>query len=131
MKYLPCDQIARPTTGVSQALRFRKVCLLASQLLCQQLLLGDVHGGTEKPFENSLFNDGNSHAANIAQLTVRSNNSLCYVAATVLLMHDLNRFSHGGSILRMNDGQILLNRGGPVPRIQAINLVQLVRPIVT
>ena len=27
MNILPCDEIGRPTTGVSQPLRFREVCL--------------------------------------------------------------------------------------------------------
>ena len=32
VEYLPCDQIARPTASVSQALRFREVRLLPPQL---------------------------------------------------------------------------------------------------
>lgn len=111
-------------------MRFCEVGLLPPQLLRQQLLLGDVDGAPAKTFENSLFNDGNSHAANVAQLTVRPNNSLCYVATAVLLIHSLNRFRHGGSVLWMNEVQILLNRWGSVLRVQPKNFVQLVSPIV-
>src|SRR4029077_11670844 len=39
MKILPCDEIGCPTTGVSQLLRFREVCLFPPQFLRQQLLL--------------------------------------------------------------------------------------------
>src|SRR5689334_21545827 len=104
MKYFPCEEIAGPTADVSEALRFCKVGLLPPQLLRQQFLLGDVDGAPAKTLENSLFHDGNSHAANVAQLTVRPNNSLCYVAAAVSLKHRLHRFSHGGSVLWVNDG---------------------------
>src|SRR4029077_3816974 len=76
MKNLPCGEIRCPTADVGKALRFRKVCLFPPQFLCQQLLLGDVHCGTNKSLENSLFHDGESHGANIAQLPVGSNNSL-------------------------------------------------------
>src|SRR5579862_8286622 len=130
MKYFPCDKIAGPTAHVSEALRFCEVGLLPPQLLRQQLLLGDVDGAPAKTFENSLFNDGNSHAANVAQLTVRPNNSPCYVAAAVLLIHDLNRFRHGGSVLWMNEGQILVNRRSSVLWAQPKNFVQFVSPIV-
>src|ERR1700741_2149163 len=131
MKYFPCEEIAGPTADVSEALRFCEVGLLPPQLLRQQLLLGDVDGAPAKTFENSLFNDGNSHAANVAQLPVGPNNSLGYVAARVLLIHDLNRFSHRGSVFWMNEGQILLNRWDAVFRVQPKNFVQFVGPIGT
>src|ERR1700722_10738834 len=131
MKYLLCYQIARPAAEVGQALRFGEVRPLSPQFLGQYLLLGDVDGGAEKPFEDSLFNDWICHAADVAHLAVGPNNSLCYVEAAVLLIHDLNRFRHGGSVLWMNEGQILLNRRGSVLRVQPKNLVQLFSPIMT
>src|ERR1700761_2207395 len=117
MEYLPCDQIARPTATVGQALRFREVCLLPAQLLCQQLLLGDVHSSADKSFENSFFNDGNRHGANVAHLTVGSNNSLDQVVATALLLHDSDGFGHGGSVLWMDEGQVLFDRRCSVLRV--------------
>src|SRR5580700_7998189 len=107
MEYLPRNQIARPAASMSQALRFREVCLFPSQLLSQQLLLGDVHRSTDESFENSLFKDRNSYGANVAQLPVGSNNPLYLVEATVFRLHAFNSFSHGGAVLWMNEGQIL------------------------
>src|SRR5882672_1562366 len=131
MKYLPCNKIACPAADMGQTLRFREICLFASQLLSKQLLLGDVHRSADEPFEDSLFNDGHSHGANVAQLPVRSDYSLHLVEATVFLLHEFNRFSHGGAVLWMYEGQILFNRGCSVLRIQAVDFVQLVSPIVT
>src|ERR1700693_2684633 len=126
MKIPPGDEIGRPTARVSQPLRFREVCLFPPQLPCQHLLLGDVHGGAEKSFEHFLFDDGAGHAANVAHLPVGPNNSLGYVAATVLLKHRLNRFSHGGSVQGMDRSQILLKVWSPVFWIKYVNLVDLV-----
>src|SRR5579862_8498765 len=117
MQWHLCDEVVTPTSDVGHALRISEVCLLPSQFLCKQLLLCDVNCGAVKPFENAIFHNRNTHAANVAQLPVWSNNSFCYVAATVLLKHRLDHFSHGSSVLWMNEGQMLLNRGGPVPRV--------------
>src|ERR1700756_5039118 len=123
MKYLPCKQIACPAAGVSEALRFREVCLLAPQLLRKQLLLGDVHCGTVKRFEDSTFKNRNTHTANVPHLPVWSNNPLRHVTATPLLMHHPDGFSHGGSVIRVDCGQILLKVGGPVLRVKTVNFV--------
>src|SRR5216684_3197257 len=130
MEYLPRNQIARPAASMSQALRFRQVRFFPTQLLCQQLLLGDVHCGTDESFENSLFKDRNSYGANVAQLPVASNNALDLIETTMFLLHAFNSFGHRGAVLRMYEGQILFNRGCYVLRIQPVNFVQLVRPIV-
>src|SRR5580698_901424 len=97
--YLPRREISRPTADVSQALRFRQVRLLPSQLLSQKLLRRNVHGGAMKPLKNSVFNHRNTHTTDVTYLSVWSNYSLRYIAPAALLMHGLYRFSHGGSVL--------------------------------
>src|SRR5580658_10052143 len=82
-----------------------------------------------KPLEDSIFNNGNANAANVPHLPIWSNYSLGYVTTTTLLMHHLDGFSHGGSVLRMDCGQILLKIRSPVPGIKAVNFVDFVRPI--
>src|SRR5579862_2819640 len=116
---------------MSQALRFRKVCPLPSQFLRQQFLLRDVHRGADEALEDALFNDGNRHRAKIAQLSVGPNNPLDLVEATVFLQHEFDGFSDGSAVLRMYETQVLLDRRGPVFRIQTADSVQFVRPIVT
>src|ERR1700730_17473129 len=46
MKYLPCDQIARPAADVGQALRLGEVCLLSLQLprYFPKIKLGSLQG---------------------------------------------------------------------------------------
>src|ERR1700688_1693982 len=129
MKYLPCHQIARPATDVGQTLRFRKVCLLSPQFPCQSLVLCDVDCRTVKRFENSIFKNRNTDAANVPHLPVWSNNPVDYVAATALFMHHPDGFRHRGSVVRVDGGQKLLKVRRPVLRVKAVNLVYLVRPI--
>src|ERR1700733_13331513 len=91
-------------------------------------MLGYVHCGTVKPFENSFFNNRNAPAANVPHLTVRSNDPLRYIAATSLFMHPFEGFSHGGSIMWMHEGQILFEVRGPALWVKAENFVNLIRP---
>src|SRR5579863_9309451 len=129
MKILPCDEIGCPTTGVSQPLRFREVCLLPPQLPRQQLLLCNVDCGTVKRFKDSIFRNWNAHAANVPYFAVWSDNSRSYVTATALFMHHADGFLHGGSVIRVDGGQILLKAWGTVPRVKTKNFVHFVRPI--
>src|ERR1700740_605122 len=94
-------------------------------------MLGDVHCGTVKRFENSAFKNRNTHAANVPYRTVWSNDPVRHVTTTALLMHHPDGFSHGGSVVRVDCGQILLKVRGAVPRVKTVNLVYLVRPIDT
>ena len=94
MKHLPCVEIGRPTADVRQTLCFREVCLVPAQLLRQQLLLGYIHTGTEKAFEDSLFDNPHAHAANVAHLAVGTHYACCDVAPAFLFQHQPDRFRH-------------------------------------
>src|SRR5690349_5381736 len=94
-------------------------------------MLGDVHRGAVKRFENSAFKNRNTHAANVPYLPVWSDNPFRHVTARAMLMHHPDGFSHGGSVIRVDCGQILLKVRGPVLRVKTVNLVYLVRPIDT
>src|SRR5580704_4626651 len=91
-------------------------------------MLRDVHCGAVKRFENSVFKNRNTHAANVSHLPAWSNNSFRYVTATALVMHHPDGFRHGGSVIRVDRCKILLKAWGPVLWVEAINLVYLVRP---
>src|ERR1700730_4509108 len=131
MKVLPGGEIRRPAADVGQDLRLREVCTLPSQFLCQSLVLCDVDCRAVKRFENSIFKNRNTDAANVTYLPVWSNNPLRHVTATALLMHHPDGFSHGGSVIRVDCGQILLKVWGPVLRVKTVNFVYLFRPIDT
>jgi hypothetical protein len=92
-------------------------------------LLGHIHGGSKKPFENPVVEDWNTNASKIANRAVRSNDPLLYVATGTLLTYPLYGLCHEVAVLRMNDGQVLLDRRGPFLRVQAIDLKQFLRPI--
>src|SRR5262249_31652218 len=100
------------------------------QLLSQLLLLGHIHGGSKNHFENPIFEDWNTNAANIANRAVRSNDSLLYVATGTLLAYPLYCLCHEIAVLRVNRGQVLIERRGSVLRVEAIDLKQFPRPIV-
>src|SRR4029077_15846853 len=129
MKVLPGGEIRRPNADVGQALRFREVCTLPSQFLRQSLVLCDVDCRTVKRFENSIFKNRDTDAANVPYLPVWSNNPVDYVAAAALFMHHPDGFRHRGSVVRVDGGQILLKVRRPVPRVKAENFVYFVRPI--
>src|ERR1700722_10571946 len=84
-----------------------------------------------EPLENSVFNHRNTDTADVPYLPIWSNYSLRYVAPAALLMHHLYCFSHGGSVLGMDQSQILLKVRCPVFGIKSVNLVDLVGPIDT
>src|SRR5580693_5307759 len=92
-------------------------------------MLADVNCGTVKRFENSFFDNRDTHAANVPYLPVWSNNPVGYVAAAALFMHHPDGLRHRGSVIRMDGGQTLLKVRGPVLRVNAENLVYLVRPV--
>src|SRR5260370_22057801 len=71
-------------------------------------MVGEVHCGTVKRFENPTFKNRNTHAANVPHLPVWSNNPLRHVTSTALPMHHPDGFSHGSSVIRVDCGQILL-----------------------
>src|ERR1700751_6047122 len=128
-EHLFCIELSRPTADGGETLGFRKVGLLPAQLLCEQLLLGHIHGCTDKPFEEPLFHNGNCHGADVAHLPIGSDDPLYLIKATVLLLHAFDGFSDGGSVLRMDKGKILFNRRCAILRIKTVDLVQLIRPI--
>src|ERR1700690_1748919 len=115
---------------MGQPLRLGQVRLVTLQLLGQQFLLGDIDRGAQKPLEDFAFNNRNSDAANVTLHAVRANNSLCHVAARMFRTHSLYGVSHKTAVLWVNGCQILLKCGGSLVRIQAINLEQLLRPVV-
>src|SRR5260370_4388060 len=82
-------------------------------------MLCDVNCGTVKRFENSIFDNRDTHATNVPYLPVWANNPVGYVAATALFMHRLDGFRHRGSVIRVDGGQVLLKVRGPVLRVKA------------
>src|SRR6266436_4039170 len=118
MRYLLCDQIARPTAGVSQRLCLVQVCLLSSQFLRQQFLLCDVHGSAVVSLKNPSFNHRNTDTTDVADLSIGPNYSARDIAVAVLLMHRLYSLCQGGSVLGMDRIQKLLKGRGPVFWIQ-------------
>src|SRR5260370_27577484 len=118
-----------PTAGSAQPLRFRQVRFAALQIQGQLLLLGHIHGGSKKPFENPVVEDWNANATNIANRAVWSNDPLLCVAAGTLLTHPLYGLCHEVAVLRVNGGQVLLESGGSLLRVNAIDLRKFPRPL--
>src|SRR5580698_7240003 len=129
MKILPCDEIGCPTTGVSQPLRFREVCLFASQLLRQQLLLGDVHRGAAVSLKHSIFSDWNADAPDVSNLAIGAHYPVRDIAAAMLLMEFLHCCCQRGLVLGMNRTQELLKTRSSIFGVEPENLVNLVRPV--
>src|SRR5713101_5195116 len=92
-------------------------------------MLCNVDCGAVKRSKDSIFKNRNTHAANVPHLSIWSNNPLGYVTATALFMHHPNGFLHGGSVIRVDRGQIPLKVRRPVLWIKTKNFVYLVRPI--
>ena len=118
-----------PTAGLAQPLSLRQVRFAALQLLSRLLLLGHIHRGPKKPFENLVVEDWNANATNIANLPVWSNDPLLYVSTGTLLANPLHGLCHGVAVLRMNGGQKLLERRRSLLRVEALDLKQFPRPI--
>src|SRR5579859_4611560 len=117
--WTPC-----PASRVAEFLRLRQVRFAALQLLSRLLLLGHIHGGSKKPFENPVVEDWNTNASNIANPAVRSNDPLLYVATGTLLTHPLYGLCHEVAVLRVNGGKVLLERRGSLLRVEAVDLKQ-------
>src|SRR5260370_29339953 len=115
---------------MGQLLRLGQVRLSTLQLLGQQFLLGDIDRSAEKSLEDFGFNNWNSDAANVAYLAVGANNSFFYIATRAFRVHSFYGVSHKVSVVWMNGGQILFKCRGSLLRIQAVNLEQLLRPVI-
>src|ERR1700756_4406627 len=92
-------------------------------------MLGDINCRSMKGFENSVFKNRNTHAANVPHLPVWSYNSLRYVTARTLFVHYPDGFLHRGTVIRVDSSQILLKVRRPVLWVKAKYVVHLVRPI--
>src|ERR1700733_4799807 len=88
--------------GVTKPLSVGQVSLAPLQLLGQQFLLGDIHCAPEKPFEDFVFNNGNTDAADVSQFAVGSKNSLLHIAAAPFRMHSSYGPSHEVPVWPMN-----------------------------
>ncbi len=64
---------------MAEPLRFRQVRLPASHLLRQHFLLGYVHRRADDAFQAPVVEDGNAHAPNIPDFTVRTHNAFLKV----------------------------------------------------
>src|ERR1700688_3347482 len=118
-----------PTAGLAQPLSLRQVRFPALQLLSRLLLLGHIHGGSKKPFKDPVVEDWNANATDIANRAIWSNDPLLYVATGTLLTHPLYGLCHEVAVLRVNGGQVLLERRGSLLRFEAIDLKQFPRPM--
>src|SRR6516164_5048913 len=110
------------TSRVAQSLRFCKVSLAALQLLSQKLLFSHIHCGSEKPLENFVFENRNTHTSNIAKFAVGSNDSLLHIAAATLCVHSSYGLCHGLAVFRVNAGEILIKCRGPLLWVEAVDL---------
>ena len=66
-------EIRCPAADVGQALCLGEVCLFPSQLLCQQLLFGNVHRGAAVSLKHSIFYDWNADAPDVSNLATMHN----------------------------------------------------------
>src|ERR1700733_750489 len=129
MEYLPRDQIARPTAGMSQRLRFRQVLLFPSQLLGQQLMRCDIYCRTVISLKGSIVHYRNAHTTNVPDLPIGANYPDRHIAVAVLLMHPLYCSGQGGAVLGMDGRKELLKLRSPICRVKTKDLVDFVRPI--
>src|ERR1700726_2510331 len=129
MEYLTRDQIARPTAGMSQRLRFRQVRLFPSQLLGQEFMRCDIDCCAVVALKYPIFNDRNTHTTNVTNLPVRPKYSARDIATTVLLMHPLYCFSKRVAILGVDRSKELLKGWSSLCRVKAEYLVNFVGPI--
>src|SRR5579863_8684836 len=129
VEHLLCVEISRPTADVGEALRFGEICLFASQLLRQQLLLSHVHRGAAVSLKHSIFNDWNADAPDVSNLAIGTNYPVRNIAVAVLLMQLLHCCCQRGLVLGMNRTQELMRTRSPIFVIEPENLVDLVRPV--
>src|SRR6266852_5419723 len=93
-------------------------------------MLGDIHSGTEKPFENSVFNKGNTHATYVTNLSIWPHNPLSEVESAMVGQHPLNFLFHELPIVWVNEVQIFFYCWRLLAWMKAVNVEQLGRPII-
>src|SRR3984957_3181441 len=62
--------IPGPTAGVTESLSFGKVCFTSPEFLGQELVLRNVYGAADVLSQALVFDNRNTDAANVADLTV-------------------------------------------------------------
>src|SRR6266404_6077365 len=129
MKKLSCEEIARPTADVGQALGLRQIRSLSPQLLSQQLLLCDVHCSAVVSLKYPIFNHRKTNTTDEPYLAIGPNYSAGDIALAALLVHRLYGLRQARSVLGMDRREKLLKFRSSVFRIKSENVVDFVRPI--
>jgi hypothetical protein len=93
-----------------------------SQLLCQRLLLSDVHSCPHEPPDSCAVNDWNTDTAYVTNLPIWPHDPLREVKAAIVGKHPVNFMLHEHPIVRVYQSQILFDRWRVGAWIEAVNL---------
>src|SRR6266403_2994247 len=115
---------------MTEPLSFRQVGLAALEFPCEMLLLGHIHCGANEALEDSLIETWNTNPPYISKLAVWSKDALFNIATWTLQQHVFYQYGHGLTVLRVNACEKFVECGGPICRIETVNLKQFRRPIV-
>jgi hypothetical protein len=107
-----------------------KLGLAFPQLSDQMLLVGHVQCGADEAPEDFVVNIRDADPPDVPDLPVRSDDALFDVATRAVPQHSFQAFRDHRTVLRVDAGEIFVERRGSLGRIEAVNLEELGRPIV-
>src|ERR1700722_11943432 len=113
--------IPGPTARVTEPLRFGQICFAAPEVLGQKLVLRNVYGAANVLFQALVFDNRNTNAANVPDLTVGTNDALCGIEGRSLRQDALNQVCHGLAIMGVDTVQVFLNTRRFAGRIESVH----------
>src|SRR3984957_16193599 len=122
--------IPGPTARVTEPLRFGQICFAAPEVLGQELVLRNVYGAANVLFQVLVFDDRNTNAANVPDLTIGSHDALGRVERSIFCQDSLDYVCHGFAVLWVDTIQVFLNIWWFAGRIESVHPKEFGRPIV-
>src|ERR1700752_4463907 len=97
-----------PAAGAGQSLSVEQRCFTPPELLGQKLVLGNIDGASHVLLQPLIFDDRNTDAADVPNLTIGSHDALGGIKARGLRQNSRDQLRHELAILWVYPIQVFL-----------------------
>ncbi len=113
--------IPGPTARVTEPLGFGEVRFASPEVLRQELVLRNVYGAADVLFQALVFDNRDTDAANVPDLTIGTYDALCGIERRSFRQNSLDQVRHRLAVLWVDAIQVFLNTRRFAGRIEAVH----------
>src|ERR1700751_5650443 len=106
---------------MTEPLSFRQVRFPPAKFLSQELVPRYVYGAADVLFQDLVFDNRSTDAANVPDITIWAHDALCGIKGRTVRQDSLDEVCHGLAILRMDIIQIFPNTRRFAGRIESVH----------